>query len=175
MSILQGFPSHRPPMPLVPGTPGHDDVVRSLSDLVQSGDSGALRWLEDKVERLPEALAELTARSVSLTDLEDRLAELRERMRQAQEDLERAHYRADVIEVQATLLAAEEPVARTSRTPRAPRKGRDRAQVERRRLEDEAAELRALADRRERELRADEEEHALLQALAVSRMAVGQS
>jgi hypothetical protein len=166
----------RAALPLAAEPPVHEAVVRSLNELVTSGDAGALRWLEDKVERLPEALAELTSRPISLADLEDRLAELRERMRQAQEDLERASYRADVVEVQATLLSTEEPAPRAGKASRTARKAPGRTHnSERRRLEHEAAELRALCARRERELQQHEDEHALVLALAATRMAVGQS
>jgi hypothetical protein len=175
LQLLRSSP--RAALPLAAAEPPvHEAVVRSLNELVTSGDAGALRWLEDKVERLPEALAELTSRSISLADLEDRLAELRERMRQAQEDLERASYRADVVEVQATLLSAEEPAPRAGKASRTAKKAPARTHnSERRRLEQEAAELRALCARRERELRQHEDEQALVLALAATRMAVGQS
>lgn len=140
-------PSHRGLRALQLG-----QVEATLSDLVRGGDPGAQRLWADQAsddQAISRAVGDLFRGASSLAALEQRLAELRQAMLDATAEAGRLRYRAEVVEVQATLKASGASTRRAGKS----------------RLEREINELLTEASRHEDELRRLEEEHALLTAV----------
>jgi hypothetical protein len=125
-------------------------IEENLSELGKGGDAGALRVLERSGDRLRRAVAEMLAQKPSLESLELRLSALRADILDVGEAIDRAHYQAEVVEVQATLTKEQ--------------RGNPRSGL-RSRLRRQAAELRLQAEQRALELKLLEEEQALLTAV----------